>query len=567
MVFFSSRKAEPSQDFSPPDHSVVRVIRSRFYGKQRGKGREGSAQPSASTSSLPHSEKPRHTASTPNIGPIRTSQSAPSSPLSRAAPKPSTTDVITVTLAQRLNELAAANAEGLLNDDEYRLLRQNLFERLASGASVPVEAPIVRLRANGSHPQDRSPSHTRPTSNFIVSTSSRPPSIQSKHSVSSTVTSILRRATGRRVPSSGTITSNDTTSIFSQTSKSSNIFQRRTFPRLLSRKGSDASFATDSSVMQNDAQSITSHRTRPVLPPTYDPDTSSPPAISRSTHRSLRRLAGETPPSSFPGGPVQPDAGRSLLASSEDAVDDGNLDTTRSIRHEIELVEAEGKRLLDAFNGLELTALTRRQQLPPIPFYGGRLFEGHGGEGVESNWTLVPDRKSTHAGKDSDGASIQSAGSMRTTLSAAKSTKSRAFPGASHSATLARKASFSSSSSRGLGKAVPPPSISSSVLGRLGNASGSVVNLTRSTGHLPLAPVDEGSGTAFHSQLPEYLQDLGGTSKTISEGEDCHFQSLEHEMEEIKRRRAEVTARYEARLEYLKAKLKGAELREKVLKR
>jgi hypothetical protein len=37
------------------------------------------------------------------------------------------------------------------------------------------------------------------------------------------------------------------------------------------------------------------------------------------------------------------------------------------------------------------------------------------------------------------------------------------------------------------------------------------------------------------------------------------------EMEDLRRRREEVAARYEARLEYLRAKLKGAELHEKLL--
>ena len=75
-----------------------------------------------------------------------------------------------------MNELAVANSQGLLeyevsflfeetllrfiltcyltpSDDEYRLLRQNLFERLASGSSVPTETPIVPVstvtRENG----------------------------------------------------------------------------------------------------------------------------------------------------------------------------------------------------------------------------------------------------------------------------------------------------------------------------------------------------------------------------------------------------------------------------------
>jgi len=68
-----------------------------------------------------------------------------------------------MTLAQRLGELATANEQGLLecvafsrffalgltsagySDDEYRLLRANLFERFANVSTVPSEAPIVRL--------------------------------------------------------------------------------------------------------------------------------------------------------------------------------------------------------------------------------------------------------------------------------------------------------------------------------------------------------------------------------------------------------------------------------------
>ena len=71
-------------------------------------------------------------------------------------------------LAQRLNELADANANGLLecvlppprraiarsqsrltppppfaSDDEYRLLRQSLFERMTAGTAVPQEVPVV----------------------------------------------------------------------------------------------------------------------------------------------------------------------------------------------------------------------------------------------------------------------------------------------------------------------------------------------------------------------------------------------------------------------------------------
>jgi hypothetical protein len=40
------------------------------------------------------------------------------------------------------------------SDDEYRLLRQNIFERLASGSSVPQEAPLVPIV---SHPPNGEP--------------------------------------------------------------------------------------------------------------------------------------------------------------------------------------------------------------------------------------------------------------------------------------------------------------------------------------------------------------------------------------------------------------------------
>ena len=63
-------------------------------------------------------------------------------------------------MAQRLDELAVANSDGLLrwvstftdglnginfgySDDEYRLLRQNLFERFSSHSTTPSEVSVV----------------------------------------------------------------------------------------------------------------------------------------------------------------------------------------------------------------------------------------------------------------------------------------------------------------------------------------------------------------------------------------------------------------------------------------
>jgi hypothetical protein len=49
--------------------------------------------------------------------------------------------------------------------------------------------------------------------------------------------------------------------------------------------------------------------------------------------------------------------------------------------------------------------------------------------------------------------------------------------------------------------------------------------------------------------------------------DDASISALESELSDIRRRRGEVTARYQARLEYLRAQLRGAELREKLIRK
>lgn len=45
------------------------------------------------------------------------------------------------------------------------------------------------------------------------------------------------------------------------------------------------------------------------------------------------------------------------------------------------------------------------------------------------------------------------------------------------------------------------------------------------------------------------------------------IEEVEPELEDIRRRREEVSQRYDARLEYLRAKLKGAQLHEKLMRK
>src|ERR1700722_1081943 len=149
----------------------------------------------------------------------------------------------------------------IFSDDEYRLLRQNLFERFATGAAVPVEPHIVSVLGQAPHQLGgrewgvicypfknltveiaSSPPHdVKVVSNFHVNPT-RSPSIRSKASVGSGMTSLFRRATTRNpthLPQKG---SSDTSSIFSSGSNISQVFLRP-FPlsRSSTRKNSSAS--------------------------------------------------------------------------------------------------------------------------------------------------------------------------------------------------------------------------------------------------------------------------------------------------------------------------------------
>ena len=260
----------------------------------------------------------------------------------------------------------------------------------------------------------------------------------------------------------------------------------------------------------------------------------------------------------------------------DDELDDDVLKSSKEIRAQIEAVEAEGRRLMDAFNGLELTALTRKSQPNPISALPSAA---HFLQRLDSF------DYGSQSPKDPDGMSMHSTTSNGTTLSTHRSPvrSPRTVPNTplvSQPVSLGRKSSLSSISSRGRsGPANGAPYLPAlpSSLGRLWSGSSSSVNLARSTGHLPLATVAEGDtresveGHKRHLRLdmsPSMLLGLPPTSprKNGMIGDDEDLAALEVEMSEIRRRRAEVMGRYEERLGYLRAKLKGAEIHEKLLR-
>ncbi|KAI0311508.1 hypothetical protein OF83DRAFT_1150585 [Amylostereum chailletii] len=579
MGFFSSRRTDDErfivrdQNASKP---VVGIIRSRFYGKAKAHPIRPQPAPPEHTATthiapesvgdtpVPGRSAPRtsHTATrSPSLPNVRTQPASiypsPSTPAPTPAPAPklntrASTNAVTSMLAQRLTELATANAEGLLDDDEYRLLRQNLFERMAVGSDVPQETPVVPTagpsRIN-THVRDTSYGRTTPS---VTDDSVRSPSFSSQRSVSSTVSGIIRRATGRK---SSSYRDADSASQYSVSS----VGVRRFF----TRKPSNVSIRTDD--LNSDVMSISSvnPQSAPQTPSRTNPHT--PGTLSRSTTRSAKRLANAPPPSSFPSSATPRTPRTNVL---DDLLDDAHLKTSKDIRTEIDVIEAEGRRLLDAFNGLELSTLTRqaRAKAPRTP----------GSAASSAGFVWPPPTSHDLAGRDnSDSLSFKSTTSNGTSLSAHRSpTRTRPLPSSllvSKPISLGRKSSLSSVSSRGRsnpgsGPSAPPLLTSLGVIG-----SSSSLNLpARSTSHLPLAPVAEresmdGIGAGRHSRMATSPGRRAAAG--ASEEEDAAFVALESEMADIRRRRAEVMSRYDERLDYLRAKLKGAELHEKLLRK
>ncbi|KAJ6557335.1 hypothetical protein DFH09DRAFT_543230 [Mycena vulgaris] len=513
-----------------------------------------------------------------SVAPMSTTDPRPSSSRSRAlgtkssssslttaaAPARKPTDTVTTTLAQRLNELAVANSEGLLNDEEYRLLRQDLFQRFSSTTAVPTETPLVPLassrssvRINGAAapPDKRQSIDSRRVSistpsNFLIE-KQRTPSMHSRSSMTSGVTSFFRRAMGRH-PSNDF---SDSSSIFSATSaapsavpsESTNHFRR------LSKKNSASSLGTD----RGDTVSISSRRANNVSSP---PESSLP----AGSVRSVRRLP--TPPSSFPTRLPGVESRYAGMASEPDAGADG-AETVQAIRREMLAVEAEGRRLMDAFSGLELSTLTKRRRTAVT-------------SPRDSVATLVPDSRSVHSfrrtRKGSDAADGDAA-SMRSATTAASMTSRQGRPTLKPDGPVQMQAGFTSSTSLSRGGSLNRKNSISSIgssgsrlgIGANGSGSrsgsgglmvppvpplplgmslgqmGSTPSLTRSTGHLPMGILREEEAVL-----------------TVDLDDEREFGL---EMDELRRRREEVAARYEARLEYLRAKLKGAELHEKLL--
>ena len=403
------------------------------------------------------------------------------------------------------------------------------------------------------------PSASARLSNFQVDVPRESPG--NRNSLALGVSDFIKKAT-RRNSSVGP--DNDTSSIWSNQSSSSKIFR---LPRSLAKKSSNSSIVSSASKAPADTVSISSKRGAnsdkgySEHGHHHRGSTSGP----RSASGSIRRF--QTPPSSFPTRAMSQEsplaARQSLSINIRDIFDDEKLKTAADIQKEIQAVEGEQRRLIDAFNGLELTTLSkvRRHHRGKASVHGSDSNAGSGlGESeTRSHRRMNPsesDAVSIRSGVSFTPSVARSAYSSRNKTLRAKAThahnSSLALPSPSASS-LHRKDSSSSFSSdlrrleRSQGSVPPVPAMPHALMHGHLRANNSSISLARSTGNAPMDVVHEDEDRA--------------TMDTVRMEEEAEYDA---ELEDIRRRREEVNQRYEARLEFLRAKLKGAQLHEKL---
>lgn len=310
-----------------------------------------------------------------------------------------------------------------------------------------------------------------------------PPSPQprQKSSVASGVASFLRKATGRKVLKSP-----------EPSSSSSKPLKRNFLPQLLSKKSStDAlSVRSSSSVSRQDSLSLASSRKASL---TSESDSSQPPLSPRQKQKS---------------------ASKGDSSQFVDIFEDGDLHTTKDIRQAIIDTEIGGKKMVEAFDSLERSAVERiqRHNLHRRPSTSSPRSPRT--SPTSPSFTYEKTLKRSASTISNDLVSIRSGHSGRT-----------------------------SQSLRSQHLHPPRPSLHTQLSASSIKSHSS--SYSRSTGHLPLERLVE-------SEVSE--------PQGVDPGELV-------ELSDIRKRRQEVISRYEARVEYLRARLKGAELHEKLMRR
>ncbi len=390
------------------------------------------------------------------------------------------------------------------SDDDYRLLKHDLFVRYGSESQTPLPSPASTTR-HQQHLHQPSPAPPPPLP------------VSRKQSVISNVANLFRRATGRSPQPQ-----------LHQSRSHTPIPQRRTIrhkPSFL------LSLRTDHQPQQQQQQ----HHPQPQPQPQHHPQ------------------------------PYQQPPPQQQLPEAQEQ------DDPYTLRATIASTEAEYARLREAFIALETSTLKRieyktaRRLYTPTPTNVNVLFEGR-------EWrkhtrpvpsiVLPPPTTSSHSHL-SRTPSTTDQQSIHSTTSSSRLSVTRSFsstprspnhhpppsplsPHFRSSHSLRRKGSVSSSSTQST------------------NASSRLIIGPRSTGNLYLSSLAERAST--DTVADSRLTPSDDIDANDDDPEAADYESAVQELNGIRRRTEELDARYHSRLEYLKAKLKAAELRERVLR-
>lgn len=352
------------------------------------------------------------------------------------------------------------------------------------------------------------------------------------------MTSLLRKATGRLTHGAATPKASEPRPARDTTPTKLNSFM----PRLLNKKHTIATLSSRPTGVTPTLRSSASTR------------------VASTSASSLHH--GEPPSSTIP-----------IL----DIFDEDSLSTAMDIRNMIAVTEDEGRRIVEAFNDLEATTVRRLQKqnarrLPTTtPANIDVLLQGR--EWREHR--LVPHSSNRHVLSlvDSDTVSLRSSDTSGSRSRSLKSKKQNSLLQSKSVASLSR-VSISSpfsphfrSSSYNIPRKNSVSSETSSTQGISSSTSGGMLSPPLS----PLSPTLSLSRSATHLPLARtHLRNSPSTNSTDTLGcplPDGIDLDDDVELADIRKRREELISRYTTRLGFLRAKLKGAELHEKLLKK
>ncbi|TFL03803.1 hypothetical protein BDV98DRAFT_348348 [Pterulicium gracile] len=286
------------------------------------------------------------------------------------------------TLAQRLNHLANAHNDRLINDEQYRNLRQAAFEQASQPSNVAVTSTSQLLTAEPQPQRPQHPSRVGDTDGPRALHFNPPPPkpLRSKSSFTSGLASLIRKPTTRRATSEPADAAKKhaapRTSEYSRSHSpapkldglqgastspggghppsSLKLNWTASFSRVLTSKSSRSSLKSSAAVPSKPDHarnpSMSSERTKHSRQ--FSTSSRAPPPLSFSAS-----TAASSPPTS----PIGADPSASVILSSA-FLDTGDLHTSQALKEAIVALESEAKRLIASFNELERTKMAQARK-------------------------------------------------------------------------------------------------------------------------------------------------------------------------------------------------------------